>query len=316
MPKERKPIEHRGKEPEGRAIGDKLDVAYDGKYEDSGMSFTDVRQTGGSFTAFTLEEVRTKLTKMREAFAKPNYLTPPTQPAVGEELNNEVSSAFTAYKTGSETLIPLRDLVKENPLAVQHSHNLGIEQLEKEGVTKLYRAGEAGVSWTTDKEFAERFAEDRDIATVQEIDLTDNVKSRILLYERTTPAFEGAAEMEVILLNEPIIPTPPTVTPPAVGEVTLSIGDVVTIQNPTETNKALIGKRVKIQRLDSPTGQVNASFTDKADIKRYTGKYFYFNKSELQAPPAASDSFKTLLAIGLPLLVLYHFLKKAINKHS
>ncbi len=72
MPKERKPIEHRGKEPEGRAIGNELGVAYDGKYEDIGMSFTDVRQTGSSFTAFTLEEARTELTKMREAFAKPN----------------------------------------------------------------------------------------------------------------------------------------------------------------------------------------------------------------------------------------------------
>lgn len=33
-------------------------------------------------------------------------------------------------------------------------------------------------------------------------------------------------------------------------------------------------------------------------------------------PAHASDSFKTLLAIGLPLLALYHLFKKPINKHS
>ncbi len=33
-------------------------------------------------------------------------------------------------------------------------------------------------------------------------------------------------------------------------------------------------------------------------------------------PSSASDSLKILLAIGLPLLALYHFFKKAMNKHS
>jgi len=69
------PIKHRGTEPEGIAIANELGVAYDGMWENREMSFTDVRQTGSSIAAFTLEEARTKLAKMRELFANP--------PAVG-----------------------------------------------------------------------------------------------------------------------------------------------------------------------------------------------------------------------------------------
>lgn len=75
MPKLRKPIEHRGTEPEGRAIGNELGVRYEGiqgayKEIPSTMVFTDIRQTGSSFTANTLAEARASLATMRETFAK------------------------------------------------------------------------------------------------------------------------------------------------------------------------------------------------------------------------------------------------------
>ncbi len=69
-------IEHRGTEPEGIAMADELGVRYDGILEGiaelpSKMMFTDVRQTGSTFTANTLEEARTKLADMRAKFARP-----------------------------------------------------------------------------------------------------------------------------------------------------------------------------------------------------------------------------------------------------
>ncbi|KKM69471.1 hypothetical protein LCGC14_1450480, partial [marine sediment metagenome] len=75
-------IQHKGTEPEGIAIGNELGVRYEGVQEGiadvpSTMMFTDVQQTGSTFTAKTLEEAQTKLTAMREAFA-------PTKPPVTE----------------------------------------------------------------------------------------------------------------------------------------------------------------------------------------------------------------------------------------
>ncbi len=69
------PIIHRGKEPEGIAIADELGVRYDGiqpgfKDIPSAYMFTDVLQTGSTFTGKNLEEVRTKLAAMRKAFTK------------------------------------------------------------------------------------------------------------------------------------------------------------------------------------------------------------------------------------------------------
>ncbi|KKL07720.1 hypothetical protein LCGC14_2583190, partial [marine sediment metagenome] len=69
------PIVHRGTEPEGISIGDELGVRYDGMFEAvsdvaAQMSFTDVQQTKDTFTARSLEEARTKLAAMREAFAE------------------------------------------------------------------------------------------------------------------------------------------------------------------------------------------------------------------------------------------------------
>ena len=63
-------IEHRGTEPEGRAIGDKLGIAYDGKQEIVGMQFTDIAVTGTTFYGNTLEAVRAKLIEKRRLFGK------------------------------------------------------------------------------------------------------------------------------------------------------------------------------------------------------------------------------------------------------
>jgi len=74
-PVEVAPIEHKGTEPEGIAIADALGVRFEGIQVGvaeipSRMMFTDVRETGSTFTANTLEEARTKLADMRAAFAK------------------------------------------------------------------------------------------------------------------------------------------------------------------------------------------------------------------------------------------------------
>ena len=66
-------IVHKGTEPVGIDIADKLGVRFEGIQEGfeeipSMMMFTDVRQTGSTFTANTLDEATTKLANMREAF--------------------------------------------------------------------------------------------------------------------------------------------------------------------------------------------------------------------------------------------------------
>ncbi|KKM23312.1 hypothetical protein LCGC14_1616460, partial [marine sediment metagenome] len=94
------PIEHRGTEPEGIAIADELGVRFEGiqqGVEDipSKMMFTDVQQTGSTFTANTLEEARTKLADMRAAFAKarPVEAAPTVPEPTVEELAKEPPKA-------------------------------------------------------------------------------------------------------------------------------------------------------------------------------------------------------------------------------
>ncbi len=62
------PVEHRGTEPEGIAIGDELGLRYDGIQEELGMQFTDVRQTGTTFYATSIEEARQELRNKRRLF--------------------------------------------------------------------------------------------------------------------------------------------------------------------------------------------------------------------------------------------------------
>ncbi|KKM96824.1 hypothetical protein LCGC14_1174260, partial [marine sediment metagenome] len=81
------PIEHRGTEPEGIEIADEIGVRFEGIQPGfaeipSKMMFTDVRQTGSTFTANTLEEATTKLADMREKFAKARPAVKPTPRAV------------------------------------------------------------------------------------------------------------------------------------------------------------------------------------------------------------------------------------------
>lgn len=71
----RSKIVHRGTEPEGIAIGNKLGIAYDGIQIGIGMQFTDVAETTTTFYANTLEEARTKLVEKRELFAKPSAMS-------------------------------------------------------------------------------------------------------------------------------------------------------------------------------------------------------------------------------------------------
>ncbi len=63
-------IKHRGTKPEGIAIADALGLQYDGIQKGLGMQFTDVAETGSTFYANTLEQARTNLSNMREAFTK------------------------------------------------------------------------------------------------------------------------------------------------------------------------------------------------------------------------------------------------------
>jgi len=61
-------IEHRGTEPEGIAIADKLGVRYDGIQKEIGMQFTDIRGTGSTFYATSMEDAREELRKQRRLF--------------------------------------------------------------------------------------------------------------------------------------------------------------------------------------------------------------------------------------------------------
>ena len=80
--------------------------------------------------------------------------------------------------------------------------------MAEEKVKTLYRAGMEGVSWTTNRAVAEDFAELYE-TEVQELELTDEIRSRIMLYERATPSYEGFHEAEVVLSDTPISqPTP------------------------------------------------------------------------------------------------------------
>ena len=94
------PIEHRGVEPEGIEIADELGVRFEGVQagiEDipSKMMFTDVSQTGSTFTANTLAEAKTKLADMRAAFAKarPVEAAPTVPEPTVEELAKEPPKA-------------------------------------------------------------------------------------------------------------------------------------------------------------------------------------------------------------------------------
>ena len=92
-------IVHRGTEPEGIAIADELGLKYEGLSKELGMAFTDVRETGSTFHARTLEAARTKLADMKKAFAEAKKPPVVEKPAVPEVVrprisNPEVSAAF------------------------------------------------------------------------------------------------------------------------------------------------------------------------------------------------------------------------------
>ncbi len=86
-----KPIEHKGTEPEGIAIGNELGVRFEGIQEGieelpDQFTFTDP-QTGSTFLATTLEGARTRLASMRAKFAEAAPVEGVT-PRVTEQLKD------------------------------------------------------------------------------------------------------------------------------------------------------------------------------------------------------------------------------------
>jgi hypothetical protein len=103
-------IVHKGTEPEGISIGNEIGVRYEGIQEGivpTTMMFTDVRQTGSTFTATTLEEARTKLANMREAFAREEAIAEVTFEQGIAELTPE--QAQELQEAGLEVTQPFPD---------------------------------------------------------------------------------------------------------------------------------------------------------------------------------------------------------------
>jgi len=90
-----------------------------------------------------------------------------------------------------------------------------------------------------------------------------------------------------------------------------------------------IQKKEVINRLEERIAGMKRETRDKRDLRssleqherelenievRLRGKGV--DIKTIEPKPPASASFKTILAVGLPLLALYHFAKKAITKHS
>ena len=101
------PIEHKGTEPEGIKIADELGVRFEGTQPGfqeipSKLMFTDVKETGSTFTANTLEEARTKLADMREKFAKarPVKAAPEVSAEVQSTIDESTEAIAAAAKPG------------------------------------------------------------------------------------------------------------------------------------------------------------------------------------------------------------------------
>ncbi len=148
-------VVHKGTEPEGIEIADELGVRFEGIQEGAGLMFTDVRETGSTFTALTLEEARTKLADMRTKFAEaeappPKIEVPPIeveQVSTIDEGDTAPSEEIVIIKEGGIPIDPdeqISSFVVENTPFVR---DIGAKErvrpsrkvFEKMGLYKLFR---------------------------------------------------------------------------------------------------------------------------------------------------------------------------------
>lgn len=103
-------VTHRGAEPEGIAIGDELGIAYEGIQEELGMQFTDVKETGTTFYAQSLEEAKRKLAEKRKLFAA--EVKPPAKPPAEVKPAPEIEA-----RRAEEEIAGLKESLAEDPVA-------------------------------------------------------------------------------------------------------------------------------------------------------------------------------------------------------